>query len=64
MSCSGGSHSVSNWVYVAIAYLVVWSAIAAYAVILARRVTQTQDVVDALQGVPGADTSAGDRDSR
>lgn len=64
MSCYGGSRSVSNWVYVAIAYLVVWSALAAYAIILARRVTQTQDVVDTLHGVPGADTSAGDRDSR
>jgi hypothetical protein len=40
---------VSNWNYVAIAYIAAWGALAAYAVTLARRVTQARHVADALR---------------
>lgn len=40
---------MSNWGYVAIAYLAVWSALAVYAVLLARRVTQAKQVAHALR---------------
>jgi hypothetical protein len=35
---------VSEWAYVAIAYTVVWGALAAYALVMARRVTQARKV--------------------
>lgn len=33
---------MSDWFYVAIAYTIVWGALAVYALILARRVAQTR----------------------
>ena len=41
-----------SWAYVAIAYTVVWGALAGYALVLARRVTQAQDVADTLSDTP------------
>ncbi len=50
---------MSNWAYVAIAYTVVWGALAVYALVLARRVTQARGVSrglgDALAGKIEAD---------
>ena len=40
---------MSSWAYVAIAYTVVWGALAGYAVVLARRVTHAQRVADSLR---------------
>ena len=40
---------MSNWSYVAIAYIAVWGGLALYAVALARRVTQAGRVSDALR---------------
>jgi hypothetical protein len=37
---------VSDWTYVALAFTVVWGALAIYALILARRVTQARIVAD------------------
>lgn len=37
-----------SWGYVALAYVVVWGALAVYALILAWRVTQAQRVADSL----------------
>ncbi|MDQ2741912.1 MAG: hypothetical protein M3Z66_06395 [Chloroflexota bacterium] len=45
---------MSNWAYVAIAYTVVWGALAVYALVLARRVTQARRVSHGL-----GDTLAG-----
>lgn len=42
---------MSNWWYVAIAYTVVWGALALYGLALARRVTQAQRVADRLRGI-------------
>jgi CcmD family protein len=39
---------VSNWTYVAIAYTVVWGSLAVYALLLARRVSQAQDIARRL----------------
>jgi hypothetical protein len=49
MSWFGRSCSVSSWTYVALAYTIVWGALAAYAVVLARRVTQARQVAKHLQ---------------
>lgn len=35
---------MSNWAYVAIAYTVVWGALALYALLLVRRVAQAREV--------------------
>jgi hypothetical protein len=40
---------VSDWVYVAIAFTAVWGALAFYALLLARRVTQAREVADNLR---------------
>jgi hypothetical protein len=40
---------VSNWSYVAIAYIAVWGGVALYALALARRVTQARRVSEALR---------------
>jgi hypothetical protein len=47
---------VSNWGYVAIAFLAVWGSLALYALTLARRVTQARRVAagmrDAISSAP------------
>ena len=48
MSSYGRRRSVSSWAYVALAYTVVWGALAVYALVLARRVRQAQRVADTL----------------
>lgn len=40
---------MSNWSYVAIAYIVVWGALAFYALILARRVYQARQFARSLR---------------
>ncbi|GAC1443289.1 MAG: hypothetical protein NVSMB52_01480 [Chloroflexota bacterium] len=40
---------MSNWAYVAIAYTLVWGSLAAYALLLSRRVTQACEVAKILQ---------------
>ncbi|MBV9278587.1 MAG: hypothetical protein JOZ41_00755 [Chloroflexi bacterium] len=40
---------MSNWAYVAIAYTVVWGALAGYAVLLARRVAQARHLAARLR---------------
>lgn len=39
---------MSEWAYVAAAYTIVWGALAVYALVLARRVTQARNVAAAL----------------
>lgn len=70
MSSSGRRRSVSDWAYVAIAYTVIWGALALYALVLARRVSQAREVSsrlrESLQGArsdthyPGGDAAEGD----
>ena len=49
---------MSDWVYVAIAYTVVWGALALYALVLARRVAQTREVTRRLrESLPSDDRS-------
>ncbi len=54
---------MSNWAFVAIAYTIVWGALAVYALVLARRVTQARRVSrgmeDALDGKIQADQQDG-----
>ncbi len=38
-----------SWAYVAIAFIVVWGALAVYALVLARRVTQAERVAQSLR---------------
>jgi CcmD family protein len=45
---------VSEWAYVAIAYTIVWGALAVYAVVLARRVAQAERVAKTMR-VPHPD---------
>jgi hypothetical protein len=40
---------VPDWAYIAMAYTVVWGALAGYALLLARRVTQAEMVDQRLQ---------------
>lgn len=40
---------MSNWGYVALAYTVVWGSLAAYAVLLARRVIQARQIARQLR---------------
>ena len=40
---------MSDWVYLVIAFTVVWGGLAIYALVLARRVTQAADVERTLQ---------------
>lgn len=40
---------MSEWSYVVAAYLIVWGALAGYALVLARRVTRTKEVDEALR---------------
>lgn len=49
MNSCGRRRSVSSWGYVALAYVVVWGAVAGYALVLARRITQAQRVADSLR---------------
>lgn len=63
MSCSGRRYSVSNWAYVAIAYTVVWGALAVYALVLARRVTQARRVSRGLENSPAGSIQADQQDS-
>lgn len=47
---------MSNWDYVAIAYTVGWGSIAAYALVLARRVTQARRVAQSLKDATQTET--------
>lgn len=49
MSSSGRRCSVSDWVYVAIAFTAVWGSLAVYTFLLARRVSQAREVARALR---------------
>ena len=40
---------MSDWTYIVIAYLVVWGALAGYALLLARRVSASRAVARALR---------------
>ena len=40
---------MSSWVYVAIAFTAVWGALALYALLLARRVTQAREIAENLR---------------
>jgi hypothetical protein len=40
---------VSEWGYVAVSFTVVWGALAVYALVLARRVTQAERVDESLR---------------
>lgn len=40
---------MSEWGYVAVAFTVVWAALAVYALVLARRVTQAERVDESLR---------------
>jgi hypothetical protein len=51
---------VSDWGYVALAYAVGWGALAVYAVLLARRVWQAQEVAGRLRGAAQPDPDAGE----
>lgn len=52
---------MSEWGYVAASFTLVWAALVIYALVLARRVTQTQRVDERLrQAVEGEDTAACD----
>jgi hypothetical protein len=44
---------VSDWGYVTIAFTVVWGSLAVYAIVMARRVTQAQQVTARLRGALG-----------
>ena len=39
---------MSSWAYIALAYTLVWGALAVYALVLAWRVRQAQSVADSL----------------
>lgn len=54
---------MSNWAYVAIAYTVVWGALAVYALVLARRVTQARRVSRGLGNSPAGSIQADQQDS-
>jgi hypothetical protein len=49
---------VSNWSYVAIAFIAVWGALAVYALTLARRVTQAARIAEAMREASQVATSA------
>ena len=52
---------MSEWGYVAASFILVWAALAGYAIVLARRVTQAQRVQESLRdAVEGEDTPACD----
>lgn len=53
---------MSNWGFVAIAYTLVWGSVAAYAVLLARRVAQARHVTRALQESLENEMQAVDKD--
>lgn len=53
---------MSNWGYVAIAYTVVWGALAIYALALARRVTQARRVARSLREATQASGHAEEQD--
>ena len=53
---------MSSWGYVAIAYTVGWGGLAAYAVLLARRVAQGQDVERKLRKASQEDPEVGEGD--
>jgi hypothetical protein len=53
---------VSDWTYVALAFTVVWGALAVYALVLARRVTQARIVAEKLREARQAELPQ-DRDS-
>lgn len=63
MSSSGKRRNVSNWSYVAIAYGVVWGALALYALLLARRVAQARTMADRLHETVQEDRRPGEEDS-
>ena len=54
---------MSNWAYVAIAYTVVWGALAVYALVLARRVTQARRVSRGLENSPAGSIQTDQQDS-
>lgn len=53
---------MSNWGFVAIAYTLVWGSVAAYALLLARRVAQARAVTQALQKSLQNDMQAVEKD--
>lgn len=55
---------MSNWAYVAIAYTVVWGALAVYALVLARRVTQARRVSRGLGDTLAGKTVADQQDNQ
>jgi len=55
---------VSNWAYVAIAYTVVWGALAVYALVLARRVTQARRVSRGLRDTLAGKIEADQQDNQ
>lgn len=52
---------MSDWAYVAIAYTVIWGALAFYALVLARRVSQAAEVSRRLRQAPKADLESDTR---
>jgi cob(I)alamin adenosyltransferase len=54
---------VSDWAYVAIAYVVVGGSLAGYALLLARRVAQARRVERDLQAVLESDQQGSEQDS-
>ncbi|GAC1319216.1 MAG: hypothetical protein NVS2B16_02560 [Chloroflexota bacterium] len=49
-----------DWGYVAIAYAVVWGALAVYAILLARRLAQAKEVARVLRHPLSAEDEAGE----
>ncbi|MGH2447844.1 MAG: hypothetical protein ACRDFS_04495 [Chloroflexota bacterium] len=49
---------MSNWGYVAIAFIACWGSLAVYAVVLARRVAQAQEVARQLREAASVDRQA------
>jgi hypothetical protein len=58
MSFSGRKRRVHDWSYVVIAYTVVWGALIGYAMVLARRVSQAQEVARKLREALREDPTA------
>ena len=54
---------MSDWGYVAIAYTVVWGALALYALLLARRVSQARRVERDLQDALRSEQQGDDQES-
>jgi hypothetical protein len=48
----------SEWGYVAVSFILVWAALVIYALLLARRVTQAQQVEESLRDAAGGEDTA------